>query len=225
MPSRSPALSEVGLSDARREELRRVSALEKRDVGYEGGADLGRPLAVERGQIEISRGEFLRHEPDNKFSTGVIGTRAQRVWAPDRMLRGENSPIEQYHHDAATRYYDDFLIGEMGARKNQARGGARLDPWARLPYSEARAQRRQSYRQAREAVGARFLGVLVWCVLQETPADRADLAPTVQAWATSVGWGTERAVGWLAGALEALARHYGYTRGNSPSTRRVASQT
>lgn len=210
---RSIPLAEVQLTADRRMELRRVAELGRPDAGLApGGADLGRPLAIERGEIEVQAGVFIAHEPGNKTSTGIIGTRAQRVWAPDRLLRGKNSPIDQAQHDAAVRLYDDYLLGEVGARKAQARGGVRLDPWARLPYSEMRAMRRQSWRRAMLALGPQFSGVVVWTVLQETPAGRADLAPTVEGWAKSVGWGTERAVGWLAGALACLAVHYGYAK-------------
>lgn len=193
-------------------ELKHVASLSKPDIGKQSGVDLGRPLAVERDQIEVERGRFIPNEPGNRFSEGVIGTRAQRVWAPDRLLKGENSAIKQHQHDAAVRYYDDFLLGEVGANRGQSRGGARLDPWARLPYSEMRAQRRQSWQMANAAVGSSFCSILTWCVLQETPRDRADIAPTVQAWAESQEWRTERAVGFLAGALEALAQHYGFSR-------------
>lgn len=219
--ARTGHLDERGLSEARKVELRRVAALGKPDAGMQHGVDLGRPMAVERGQIEVQSGVFIANEPDNKVSTGVIGTRAQRVWAPDRMLRGKNSPIDQSQYDAAVRLFDDFLLGEVGARKNQARGGIRLDPWSRVPYSEARAMRRQSWQFAMKALGPQFSPVVVWCVLQVTPTDRSDIAPTVEAWAKSVGWGTERAVGFLAGALACLAVHYGFSGGPKHAAHQV----
>jgi hypothetical protein len=87
-----------------------------------------------------------------------------------------------------------------------------------VPYNEQRAVARESYRRAMQAMGPELSPPLVWCVLQMTPSP--DLAPTVEKWAESVGWRTERAVGFLAAALEALAQHYGICRAHCPTRKR-----
>lgn len=191
------------------------------------GSDLGSPLQLARGVVEFSTEVHVPDDPSDKRSLTRLTARAQRVWAPDRLIRGRNPAISADQYQAAQRFYDDFVIGELGARPNQTRGGVRLDPWARLPFSEQRYQRRVSWERAVMSVGDRFLGILVWCVLQLPSLDRADIPPTVEAWAkaqTPDAWSTERAVGFLAGALESLAVHYGYTKTNSPSARMRARE-
>lgn len=178
------------------------------------GSDLGSPLQMARGVVEFSAEVHVPDDPDDKRSLTRIAPRAQRVWAPDRLMRGRSPAISAEQYQAAQRYFDDYLIGEMGARRGPIRGGARLGPWNRMPYSEQRAMRRQSWRMATKAVGRSFADILFWCVLQETPSP--DIAPTVERWAAVAGCRTERAVGFFVGALEALAQHYGYARKPEP---------
>lgn len=185
------------------------------------GSDVGSQLAIDRKVVDYEAETYVPDDPDDKRSVLRVAPRAQRVWAPDRLLKGKNPAIEQHHHDAAKRFYDDFLIGELGARPNSQGGEGRVDPWARLPFSEQQAMRRQSFRSAVQAAGQGFGGILVWCVLQHTGSP--DVAPTVEKWAERSGWQTERATGFLRGALEALAIHYGYTKASSPSAWRIDS--
>lgn len=221
MPKARPA----GRKARKKSGAARASAATEPADGVLRGSDLGSPIQLARGVVEYSTDVPVPDDPDDKRSLTRLTARAQRVWAPDRLVRGRNPAISAEQYQAAQRFYDDFVIGELGARPNQARGGVRLDPWARLPFSEQRYQRRVSWERAVMAVGDRFLGILVWCVLQLPSIDRADIPPTVEAWAKAQQpdpWSTERAVGFLAGALESLAVHYGFTKGNSPSAHRRA---
>lgn len=204
-----------------REERERLLALAKPDGGVIRDGDMGHGLAIERGIVEIDKDALVPLDPDSKRSPQRIQARAKRVWVPDRLLYRPNPAIEPHQHDAATRFYDDYLIGEEGARPNQTRGGIRLDPWNRLPYSEQRAMRRQSWRMAVEKVPLLGRSILSWCVLQTTNSPA--VPPTVEAWAKAVpagGWSTERAVGFLISVLDGLALHYGYSRSSGPSADR-----
>lgn len=176
------------------------------------GLDMGNPLAIERNLVSIDPNAAVPLEPDSPRSQMRIQAQARRIWAPDILIRGRNPALRAHHHDAATRYLEDFLIGEMGVRAGQRSGpSVRTDPWSRMPYSEQRALRRDSYRRASKAIGPGLEHIVTWTVLQITPSP--DIPPTVEAWAKSQApkpWGTERAVGVLIAALEILADHYGY---------------
>jgi hypothetical protein len=184
-----------------------------------GGADVGPGLAIERGLVEVETNALIPDQPDDKRSNAVIGTRAKRVWPPDRLIGGRNPALEQHQHDSARRLLDEFTIGILGAT-NHTPSGTYTAPWSRCPYQERRAMARQSFLSATRAVGLRFGSILVWCVLMETGSP--DLPPTVEGYAKrmSPAWTIDRTVGFLSGALEALAVHYGYSRQNSPSARR-----
>ena len=187
------------------------------DDGILWGSDLGSLDAIKSGRAEYVTNADVPDDPNDPHSAVRTKPRAQMVWAPDRLMKGRSPALDQAQYDAAVRYLNDWLIGEQGARAGADMSGIRLDPWARLPYSERRAMARQSWRNATQAAGARFSAVLVWCVLQQTPGPT--VPPTVEAWAVSVGWRTDKATVWLTGALELLKVHYGFDRPSSgPAT-------
>lgn len=186
--------------------LRRAQELNKPDPGIVAGSDIGSPLAVERKTVEVHDRALIPDDPSQQNGPQRNGVRAQRVWAPERLSRGRNPAIKPHALLAATRFYEDFLIGECGARPGRDISGIHVAPWSRMNFSDRQADARQSFRSASKAAGIRFGSVLRWCVLQETPGP--NIPPTVDTWARANGWRVERAVGFLAGALELLAVHY-----------------
>lgn len=186
--------------------LRRAQDLNKPDPGIVAGSDVGPSLAIARKSVEVHDRALIPDDPQQNNGPQRNGVRAQRVWAPERLSRGRNPAVEQHMLLAATRFYDDFLTGELGARPGRDMSGIHVPSWNRTLYSERQADARQSFRNAMKAAGPRFGSILRWCVLQETPSP--NIAPTVDTWARSNGWRVERAVGFLAGGLELLAVHY-----------------
>lgn len=182
------------------------------------GSDLGAELAIARGLVDFGLDVLVPDEPDERSTNSRPMPRAQRIWAPDRLCNGKNPGITHEQRDAAHRYLTDYLIGEVGVGQNHDDCVGRRDAWDRLPYNEMRAIRRQSWQRATQAAGQEFSGVLTWVVLQQTPGDRADTPPSVEAWSKSVGWSTERGTGWLRGALSVLANFYRQNRMRSPDS-------
>jgi hypothetical protein len=185
------------------------------------GSDMGAPLQIRRGAVEYSAQVHVPDDPDDKRSLTRVSARAQKVWAPDRLYRAGS--IGGFQWQAAHKIYNDYSIGEEGARTGPTDMGTKLDPWARLPFSERRAMCRQAFRSAVRAAGPRFSTVLVFCVLQQTGSP--DVPPTCEAYAKMLNgklgdgqdnallkWTTDKASMWLAAALEVLAVHYGFSR-------------
>jgi hypothetical protein len=204
--ARGKAARTIGQADAER---RRRKARDEFVRAREPGREVGTDLAIERGAVEVVPDALIAEDPQDRHSATRRGARAQRVWAPDRLIRGKSPVLEQHQHDAATRFFDDYAIGELGANRG-GRGGPRLDPWQRIPFDEVQVMRRESYRAAMKTLGPLQFFQLSWCVLQETPSP--DVPPTVEKWAQQMGWRTERATGFFAATLESLARHYGFSR-------------
>lgn len=182
------------------------------------GSDLGSQLALDRGVVEFTTSALVPTEPNNPRSATRTQPRAQRVWAPERLSRGRNPMVTPEGLQAAERFMSDWMFAEFGASAGRDDTGVRVDPWARLPYSERRAMCRQSSAMAATKLGPRAMGAVRWCVLQITP--NPSVPPTAEEFARSVGWGTERAVAVLGTALDVLAVHYGFTK---PSPATIAS--
>ncbi len=218
-----PATSEAAATVRQMMTARQKAREEKRRTKLAGmapgGADLGPGLAIERGLVEVETSALIPDAPDDKQSRAIIGTRAKRIWPPERLARGRNPAIEPHQLDAASRLLDEFSIGILGAT-NHTPSGVYTAPWMRCPFQERQANARESFLLATNAVGMRFGAILVWCVLMETGGP--DRPPTVEGYAKRMTppWTIDRTVGFLSGALEALAVHYGYSRKNSPSARR-----
>lgn len=213
-----------GRKGRRRDKAQRAAAggggaASKKPVdGMLWGSDLGSQVAIDRGLVDYAKDAVVPLVPGDPHGGTRTQPRAQRVWAPERLSRGRNPAIGPESLQAAERFMHEWLWAEFGARAGTDNLGIRIDPWARLPYSERRAMCRQSVAMAATRLGPRAMGVVRWCVLQVTPAP--DVLPTVDEWARAQrpnAWGIERAVGFLAAALETLAVHYGYAKA-SPAT-------
>lgn len=176
------------------------------------GLDMGTDLAIERKTVEVDPNAAVPVDPDSPRSRMRLQPQARRVWAIDQLTRGQNPALQMHHHDAATTYLEDWLIGEHGANPNPRSGpSTRLDPWNRMPYVEQRAIRSDRWRKANRALGPGLFPIVAWTVLQQTP--NPETPPTAEAWAKArqpKPWRTERAVGLLIAALEILALYYGY---------------
>ncbi len=174
------------------------------------GLDMGSELALSRGSVEVDLSAAVPVDPDSPRSRIRLQPQARRVWAIDHLTRGKNPALQVHHHDAATSYLNDWLVGEQGANPNQrSETGTRTDPWNRMPYVERRAIASDRWRKANLALGPDLFGIVTWTVLQVTPD--AETPATVEAWAKAQRprpWGTEKAVGYLVAALEILAIHY-----------------
>lgn len=193
---------------------RRVAAPEF--VG--AGADVGPALAVERGLVEVDQAALIPDDPDDSHGKTRRGVRAQRVWAPDRLLR--NGTIENHHHAAADAYLTDYERGMEGARDRplaviarSGRGAAATRGWP----EDRRLFHLSRYREATKLVGQEGAGVLAWCVLRATPGPQ--FPPTLEAYAKWLGCPVDRVTGMLVVALSALAEFYGLApRGKDRAT-------
>lgn len=203
-----------------RAERERVADLGRAPSGVERGHDTGVPLQVERDRVELRRNALIPVDPDVKNGRTERGIRGQRVWAPDRL--SQKGTITAHQLVAAERYLDGFEIGHEGARDRPVVIVAR-GPSVGLPGpGDRQLDALTRYRVATQRVGQAASGVLMWCVLRTVPPDQP---PTVEAFARSMGkgWSTDRAVGLLIGALDALVAFYGVsgpTSGGSGSGRR-----
>lgn len=204
--------------------VKAASTTEPDAEGMLRGSDTGVKLAIDRGVVEVVRDVHVPDDPQDKRSLTRLAPRGQRVWAPDRLFKAGSIDADQW--EAALRFYNDYSVGELGARTGPMSGGVRLDPWARLPFSERQAMARQSFRSAVKAAGPRFSSILVFCVLQETGGP--SVPPTCEAYAKEqnaraegaadeqrapqLHWTTDKAAMWLSAALELLSVAYGFSR-------------